>query len=376
MLSTRRLIAAAAAALCLAAAQATAGDAPRYRSVEAARDQGVSAFGSGYFELALDPLEFAASRNDFLARYYLARIYADNGSAHTDHGKAYMQYQRLADEFGDMDPDDDRRAPFVSKTLTALAGYLRSGIVEIGLKPDPARASDYLHHAATFFNDQDAQFLLAKSMIEASLQRGKRPRDEASEKLAIHWLSVLTTEKRHTSAQALLAYLMWRGEHEPLVPKDAQRAMALITVAAENAPGSDRIWIEDYYQEIYCGISSGGRKKSDGMVASYRQQYGRQLDRRERSGLGVLQPEAERTCANGEVVPPLKPARAQTQGQSQGHSTSAAPAPTTAAVPFALGTVMGVSGGASASQSGGAAGPAAGPGMGLIDAGATGVQRR
>ena len=34
-------------------------------------------------------------------------------------------------------------------------------------------------------------------------------------------------------------------------------ALALIRVAVANAPERDRIWIEDIYQNIFCGASSG-----------------------------------------------------------------------------------------------------------------------
>ncbi len=322
--------------ICLATA-AVAGGEPRYRSVQEAQDQGISAFGSGYYDMAIDPLEYAAAHNDFLAQYYLARIYSDTAGPRADQAKAYVLYQHLADAHADIDPDYDRRAPFVAKTLTALAGYLTSGISEIGLAPDPSRAAEYLHHAATFFNDEDAQFHLAKLIVEGSLRRTGQSRDLPREKLAIHWLSVLTTEKRHASAQAVLAYLMWRGEHEPLVRKDAQRALALVIVAAENAPASDRIWIEDYYQEIYCGSPAANRKKIDGMLASYRQQFGpqpnaRPLDRRERSGLGGLHAETARSCSNNEIVPAIKrhaqglgaagaPAREATQPFARGAAT-------------------------------------------------------
>ncbi len=376
MRTTSRIVIAAAAVLSLASVAAAAGTENRYRSVQDARDQGVNALGNGYYEMALDPLEYAASRNDFLAQFYLARIYSDNSTTRTDHGKAYILYQRLADEYADVDPDDDRRSPFVAKALTALAGYLRSGLTEIGLVPNPARAAEYLHHAATFFNDEDAQFLLSKMILEDSLRSGG-PRDGTREKLAIHWLSVLTTAKRHASAQALLAYVMWRGEHEPLVRKDPQRALALVTIAAENAQTADRVWIEDYYQEIYCGVASGGRKKLDGMVASFRQQYGqpqagRGVDRRERSALGGLQLEAERSCSNGEPVPPVK--RQATQGQP-GVATTA-PVREASQQPFALGTMAPgpMPGGASGIVTGGS--PTTAPSMGLIDAGSAGPVRR
>lgn len=323
-----------------AADPAGAAEPQRYRSVEAAVNQGVNAYRGGFYELAIDPLEFAARSDDFLARYYLARIYSDSSSVHTDHGRAYMLFLGLVDQFANIDPDDDPRVRFVANALTALAGYLRTGISAIGLKPAPDRAEVYLHHAATFFNDEDAQFQLARLILAERLDRPGAPRDVAREKLAVHWLSVLTTERRHAGAQALLAYLMWRGEHQPLIKKDPQRAVALVTVAAENAPLADRVWIDDYYQEIYCAVVAGGRKSPDGMVASFRHQYGQRdssrFAGRERSALGGLQPEAERSCGNGEPLPPIR--RVTRQGQEPPAQETKAPVARSGAVsPPALG---------------------------------------
>ncbi|MFX5510478.1 sel1 repeat family protein, partial [Acinetobacter baumannii] len=77
---------------------------------------------------------------------------------------------------------------------TALAGYLQVGIVEIGLKPDLDRAADYLHHAALFFGDEDAQFELVKMKLSGE----GVPEDIAGAK---HWLAVLS-QRGHSGAQA------------------------------------------------------------------------------------------------------------------------------------------------------------------------------
>ena len=242
--------------------------------------------------MALPALEHAAGKGLFLAEFYLARVFADNLGSHTDHAKAYMLYQRIADENADIDPDYDQRAPFVAKAFTALAGYLRQGLPEIGLRPNSHRAAEYLHHAATFFNDADAQFELAKLYLNG---------DGVPEntKQAMHWLSVLT-EKGHAGAQAFLADLYWRGRH---VPQDRMRALALITVALEHAPTHERIWIEDIHQNIFCGTSEGMRKDADGLVASWRQRYGgRPAIAVDRHGLSPLQLGPVRTCSDGEPV--------------------------------------------------------------------------
>ena len=290
-LLTAALIAAGGAA-CAGEGAVRAGEGVRYASPQAAFEQGLGAYKAGYYEIAIPALKEAAARgaelNKFFAEFYLARIYSDNDSAFTDHAKAYMLFQKFADGNADVDPDDGQRAPFVAKALTALAGYLREGITQIGLRPDPDRAVDYLHHAATYFGDKEAQFELAKVYLRGTAEDVKR---------GMHYLSVLT-EEGYPGAQAYLADLYWRGRY---VKKDERRALALIRVAVENAPEHERIWIEDIYQNIYCGASQGTRQQADGIVARWRKIFSHPSPSGDRMGLGAeLQP--QRACGNGEVV--------------------------------------------------------------------------
>lgn len=281
-----------ALALAMAAPASAGAGTAQFRSPEDALKQGIGAYAGGYYEMAIPALEVAAAKNLFLARYYLARIYADNQSAHTDHAKAFILYQQIANDYADVDPDDDRRAPFVAKALTALAGYVRRGLPELGVRPNAERAAEYLHHAAIFFNDEDAQFELAKLQLHGD----GVPSDVASGK---HWLSILS-QKGHAGAQAFLADLYWRGM---FMDKDPIRALALISVATKNAPGSERVWIEDIYQNIYCGASTGVRKQVGGMVAEWDNRYGRKPPGEANSPFDSLSMRPARACANGELVP-------------------------------------------------------------------------
>lgn len=265
----------------------------KFKSTAAALDEGLSAYKRGDHALALPALEHAAAQNDLAAQFYLAQLYSDNSSAETDHAKAYMLFQSIADEHSDADPDDSKRAPFIAKSLTALAGYLRVGIPEIGLQADVVRAADYLHHAALFFGDEDAQFELVKLKLKGE----GVPEDIASAK---HWLAVLT-QRGHAGAQAFLADLYWRGR---FMPQDKVRAFALIAVAVEHSPPRERIWIEDVYQNIFCGAGEGIRKQATGMVAEWRTRYGRKAADRKGAGLDPLYPLAVRTCQNGDKVMP------------------------------------------------------------------------
>ena len=285
-----------AALLILAAAgPAAAQGGVKYASPQAAFEQGLGAYKSGYYEIAIPALEEAATKgaelNRFFAEFYLARIYSDNGGALTDHAKAYLLFQKLAEDNADTDPEDGRRAPFVAKALTALAGYVRRGVKEIGVQPDPERAVEYLHHAATFFGDKDAQFDLARIYLAGDS-------DSEDVKRGMHYLSVLT-EEGHPGAQAVLADLLWRGRY---IKKNEQRALALIKMAVENAPAHERIWIDDIYQNIFCGTSQGTRKQADGIVAVWKKMFARPAAPADRMGLGAKELEPQRACNNGEMV--------------------------------------------------------------------------
>lgn len=276
-------------------AHAQQGRRPAFKSPEAAFEQGMGSWRGGFVEHAIPALRFAADHEVFLAQFYLARILADSGTPYTDHPAAYQLYLKIALDHANIDPEDDHRRPFVARALTALAGYVRSGMPQINVRPDPARAVEYLKHAAQFFNDEEAQFELAKTY----LQGDGVPADTRS---GLHWLSVLT-QRGHTGAQAFLADVYWRGRYN--VMRDPTRAFALISVAVENAPESDRVWIDDIYHNIYCGAPAGTRTQAQGMVADWRQKYGRSnTSGSQRSALGMLPPQAERTCSNGEAVTP------------------------------------------------------------------------
>jgi TPR repeat protein len=280
------VIAALMAPVALAEQPATTFSSP----TEALR-QGVSAYQGGYYEIAVPALKYAAEADDFMANYYLAKIYQDNSGPYTDHAKAYALFEKIADEHLDADPDDPR-AVYVGKSLTALAGYLLRGLPEIGLSADPDRAVFYLKNASTSFNDEDAQFELAKLQLKGEGVETNVP-------LGRHWLSVLS-RNGHAGAQAFFADLLWRGKH---VEPDPARALALIAVAVENAPPQDSMWIEDIYQNIFCGAAEGTRQQATGIVAQWGNRYGRKPEASyDRSGLGELAAGPVRTCANGERV--------------------------------------------------------------------------
>ena len=203
-----------------------------------------------------------------------------------------MLFRKLADENTDIDPDDDKRAPFVARAMNAVATYLANGVPEVRLRPDRARALDYYNHAATIFGDSDAQFELAKLYL-----RPDAPTEEI--RRGTHFLST-ASQAGHAGAQALFADLLWRGK---FMDRDQPRALALIALAHETALPADRIWIDEIAQNIFCGTKGPARQKATGIVAMWKQAFGRgQNQSDQRMGLGGIEGRPQRTCGDGEPV--------------------------------------------------------------------------
>lgn len=323
--------------LVVTSSSALAAEGVTFKSPDDALRQGIAAFNGGYYEIAVPALEAVAETNPTLGRFYLARIYADNEGAYTDHGKAYEIFKALADELQDVDPDDETLAPIAAKSLTAVSSYLRDGISDAGVKPDVTAADRVLQRAALTFNNEDAQFELAKVLL-----RGEGPditlggQDDPSSKVinGRHWLSRLS-RSGHAGAQAFLADLLWRGK---FVAKDQAAALNLIDVAVTHAPPHERVWIEDIYQNIFCNAGEGVRLQATGRVAEWHDRYGgkRPESHTDKSGLDDLAADPVRTCANGEIVRPMTavdqtiPARSSPPVQALGHEVSTPPAYTSA----------------------------------------------
>jgi hypothetical protein len=276
---------------------------PPYATGQQALERGLGAYRIGQHDAALAALSSAAAQGDssirFMAEFYLARIYAMDTGPASDHTKAFVLYRKLADENLDADPLTSQRAPFVAKALLALAAYVRAGVKAIDLAPNPRRAADYLHHAAVFFGDRDAQLELAKAYLAIDSSKDDVRR-------GLHYLAVLA-EESHGPAQAMLADLFWRGRH---VAKDDRRALALVTMAVENAPAQERIWIEESYAGIFCGTNQIVRAEAGVLVARWRQTFVRPDGTVARTGAFELLP--ARQCASGEPVA-LAPGRSRVE---------------------------------------------------------------
>ncbi|MEQ1648847.1 MAG: tetratricopeptide repeat protein [Hyphomicrobiaceae bacterium] len=259
-------------------------------------DEALNAYARSDYTGARKRFECLIAEGDgtqkFYASFYLARILSDTNGHETDHDKAYTVYTDFFMQNQGVDTDDPRKAPFVAKALTAIGMYALRGSPEAGVKRSPQKAAELFRQSASTFDEPDSQFELAKLLL---VGEGVKPDPD----LALHYLQKLTQES-HAGAQAFLSDLMWRGKH---VPRQQVQAYALIQLALENATPADRLWIEDTYQNIYCGLGEGVRQQSTGLVGNWRRQFLKPLTT---DPLVPVPQDAElspvRTCANGDRV--------------------------------------------------------------------------
>lgn len=270
----------------------------RFASKELAFAQGYGAFKGRQYEMAVPALKFAAEHGVMRAKFYLAKIYSDNSGGWTNHARAYELLREIIDNHANIDPKDYRVAPFVSQALTSIARYEREGIKAINLKPDTQRALVFFNHAASYFNDEDAQFELARHYLAGDGV-------ETRVRYALNWLAKLS-RRGHAGAQAFLANIYWDGRY---TLRDPERALALVTVAVENAKEEDRFWIEDLHQNIFCAADRKTRLRVHDVVGGWRRRFGRTqaVSATSDGGLPELAGSTQRVCANGDIVGELAP---------------------------------------------------------------------
>lgn len=222
----------------------------RYASPQQAFRRGVEAYRSGAVEESLPALRYAAEAGHPLAQWKLAKMYAEGDGVPHDDFKAYQYYSRVVENF-----DEDRLQPrdraFVSNAFVAVGVYSLKGI-GARLKADPQRAFDMFRFAATSFGDANAQYHLARMLLDGQ-GVAKNPQQAA------RWLS-LAAEKRHVPSQALLGRLLFNGQQG--VPRQRARGLMWLEVAREGADPVKDKWIFDACEEALAAASDLDRDAS------------------------------------------------------------------------------------------------------------------
>ncbi|MET0279190.1 MAG: tetratricopeptide repeat protein [Pseudorhodoplanes sp.] len=207
---------------------------------------GATALKAGQNDKALSSLQYAAEQGYALAQWKLGRMYAAGEGVPRDELRAFQYFSRIANTHAEESPQLPQ-ARFVANAFVQLGYYYLSGIADTEVKADPERAREMFSYAASYFGDPEAQYSLAKAMIDGV----GGPKDTRQ---AVRWLS-LAANKGQPRAQALLGSLMFKGEN---APRQAARGLMWLTLAREGAGGTK--WIVDMHEAAFKQATDDERK--------------------------------------------------------------------------------------------------------------------
>lgn len=209
---------------------------PNLSPTEALR-AGARQYYAGDKTAAISSLRYAAENGQSMAAWKLGEMYSKGDGVKEDDLKAFEYYSQIVREHGEDRPDAPD-APFVASAFVALGSYYLTGI-EGAVDKDEGRARQIFTHAASYFGDADAQYELGR-MYQGSNTR-----------MAVRWFN-LASLKGHVGAQARLGETLYT-----LGTSDKKKARGLMwmTVAQDQAVGSDAGWIRDLHEQ-YFALSS------------------------------------------------------------------------------------------------------------------------
>ena len=204
------------------------------------------ALRQGKTEQAILELEYAAERGVPGALWKLGRMYADGDGVHVNKARAYEYFRRLTTIYAD-ESSGTPNARYVANAFVTLGQYYLDGIPGM-LKPDPWRAREVFHYAASYFADPEAQYYLG------GLYRSGRGAQKDPVQAA-RWLQ-LSAEKGEHRAQAVLGEMLFKGDE---VARHAARGLFWLIIAKDGA-GPDEGWITDMYSDALAQANERDRE--------------------------------------------------------------------------------------------------------------------
>jgi hypothetical protein len=195
---------------------------------------GTRALKDGQNQKALVALEYAADQGVVAAKWKLGRMYAEGDGVERSDLKAFEYFSSIADDHADDNPSGPD-ARYVANAFVSLGHYYRRGIPQSDVRADLGRARRVYDYAASYYRDPDAQYHLARLMLENGPYRDPRQ--------AARWL-LSAANKGQTHAQAVLGRMLFKGENAPRQPA---RGLMWLTLAKTNAGPADA-WIGEIHE--------------------------------------------------------------------------------------------------------------------------------
>jgi TPR repeat protein len=220
-----------------------------FKSIRDAFNKGMKGYLAGDKIDAARAFAYAASQGHAMSSWKLARMYAEGDGLERDDLKAFEYYSKIADE----DPDEGPGSPnarFIASAYVALGTYFLDGIPNSYVKRDLVRARNLFEYAATLFGDPDAQYDLARMMLDGA----GGPKDTRQ---ALRWLN-LAAEKSHRPSEALLGHILFTGADG--VPRQGAQGLMWLSLARDGADPTKDAWIAKLRDQAYAAANENERQ--------------------------------------------------------------------------------------------------------------------
>ncbi len=204
---------------------------------------------------AVRALEYAASQGHLTAQYKLGRMYAGGEGVPANDLKAFEYFSKIADENADAIPGT-ADARLVGSAFVALGNYFSDGIKGSYVKPNPDRAFDMFHYAASYFGDPDGQYNLARLYMTGQ-GASRDPRQAA------RWMK-LAAEKGHAPARAAFGEMLLRGGEG--VPRHPVLGLMWLAMAREGADPARESWIIERHDLAFAAASANDRSAALALI--------------------------------------------------------------------------------------------------------------
>lgn len=195
-------------------------------------------------------LEDAAAEGQPAALWQLALMYENGEGVEQDKVKAFGYFNKIAVEHADAAPKGVD-AEIVAQSFVKVGEYYRDGLPEAGLKPNRTEYERRVQHAATYFGNADAQYILGELYTDDDAL-GDIP------KLSYRWLT-MAARKGQAQAQARLGDMVFNGDG---VEANPEEGLMWLTVASRRVAGTtDEAWVNQLLQNAMSVATPEQRKK-------------------------------------------------------------------------------------------------------------------
>jgi len=217
---------------------------------------GARALRDGQTKKAVAELEYAAERGEIRAQWKLGRMYAEGDGVEQSDARAFRYFSLIADGHADDNPTGPQ-ARFVANAFVSLGTYYRDGIPGTDVRADYLRAQQMYSYAASYYADADAQYYLARLLLD-----GSGPNNDPRN--GTRWL-YSAANKGQPQAQAVLGRMLFQGEH---LPRQPARGLMWLALANANAAPSDA-WIGELYAAAFKQASDEERAIAGDMLVRW-----------------------------------------------------------------------------------------------------------